>query len=87
MMKDAWDNYVLYAWGNNELKPVSNTGQTGGIFGDAKIGATIVDSLDTLYIMEMMEEYQVAREYVANELDFDVVSGQTTNAFIVFVKC
>jgi len=70
MMQDAWDDYVRYAWGNNELKPISRTGQTGGIFGTAKIGATIVDSLDTLYIMGMEEEYQKAREFVATNLTF-----------------
>jgi len=72
MMKDAWSDYVKFAWGNNELKPVSQTGQTGGIFGTAQIGATIVDSLDTLFIMELMEEYEAAKDYVANDLDFDV---------------
>src|SRR5688572_24807943 len=51
MMKDAWDDYVRHAWGDNELSPVSQTGHTGSIFGTAKMGATIVDSLDTLYIM------------------------------------
>jgi len=27
-MKDAWDDYVKYAFGENELKPISQTGQT-----------------------------------------------------------
>jgi len=74
MMNDSWHDYVRYAWGNNELKPVSQTGQTGGIFGTAEIGATIVDSLDTLFIMEMMDEYETAREFVENQLNFTVVS-------------
>ncbi|OXA46900.1 Mannosyl-oligosaccharide alpha-1,2-mannosidase isoform A [Folsomia candida] len=72
MMKDAWDDYVMWAWEDNELKPVSQTGQHGDIFGDSRIGATIVDSLDTLYIMEMMEEYETARGFVANQLDLNV---------------
>lgn len=63
----------MWAWEDNELKPVSQTGQHGDIFGDSRIGATIVDSLDTLYIMEMMEEYETARGFVANQLDLNVV--------------
>ena len=70
MMKDAWDDYVRYAWGDNELRPVTQTGYTGGIFGTAKIGSTIVDSLDTLYIMELDAEYRHAREFVATNLTF-----------------
>ncbi|CAL8110468.1 unnamed protein product [Orchesella dallaii] len=66
MMKDAWDDYERYAWGQNELKPISQTGQNGGIFGNAEIAATAIDSLDTLYIMEMMDEYAKARGLVAN---------------------
>jgi mannosyl-oligosaccharide alpha-1,2-mannosidase len=45
----------------DQLKPVSQRGENGGIFGESKIGATIVDSLDTLYIMELMDEYESAK--------------------------
>ncbi|OXA55598.1 Mannosyl-oligosaccharide 1,2-alpha-mannosidase IA [Folsomia candida] len=72
MMKDAWDHYVEKAWGENELKPISEVGQPGNHFGGAKVGCTIVDSLDTLYIMEMMEEFTVARDFVRDELDWNV---------------
>jgi len=83
MMKDAWDDYQRYAWGDNELRPVSQTGHTGVIFGDAKIGATIVDSLDTLYIMEMMDELADARRYVENELDFSQVVSNSCFSFLI----
>lgn len=36
-------------------------------------GATIVDALDTLYIMEMYEEFDAATEWVEKNLDFNVV--------------
>jgi len=75
MMQDAWDDYVRHAWGNNELKPISQTGQTGGIFGTARIGATIVDSLDTLYIMGMMDEYEHAKDFVVTNLTFSNVDA------------
>jgi mannosyl-oligosaccharide alpha-1,2-mannosidase len=74
MMKDAWDDYVRYAWGENELKPISQTGQDGGIYGDSKIGATIIDSLDTLFIMGYNDEYKKGRDWVAQNFDFSTVN-------------
>jgi mannosyl-oligosaccharide alpha-1,2-mannosidase len=47
MMKFAWSNYERYAWGDNELKPISKTGHSGSVFGRAKLGASIVDGIDT----------------------------------------
>lgn len=72
-MKDAWDNYVKYAWGHNELRPISQRGHSASIFGPAKIGATVVDALDTLYIMGMNEEYKAARDWLENNLDFNSI--------------
>ncbi|XP_078094188.1 mannosyl-oligosaccharide 1,2-alpha-mannosidase IA-like [Mustelus asterias] len=71
MMKFAWDNYRRYAWGTNELKPLSKSGHASGLFGGL-LGATIVDSLDTLYIMGLQEEFREAREWVESNLDFNV---------------
>lgn len=73
-MTDAWEDYSRWAWGQNELRPISQSGQNGGIFGNAEIGATIIDSLDTLYIMEMMDEYQRARNFAANLTFIGIVS-------------
>ncbi|XP_046392272.1 mannosyl-oligosaccharide alpha-1,2-mannosidase IA-like isoform X2 [Ischnura elegans] len=71
MMKHAWDNYVRYAWGKNELRPLSRRGHSASIFGSASLGATIVDGLDTLYIMGMEEEFNQGREWIANNLDLN----------------
>uniref|UniRef100_A0A671K3I9 alpha-1,2-Mannosidase n=1 Tax=Sinocyclocheilus anshuiensis TaxID=1608454 RepID=A0A671K3I9_9TELE len=70
MMKFAWDNYKRYAWGNNELRPLTRNGHLGNMFGGLR-GASIVDSLDTLYIMGLMEEYEEAKEWVQNNLDLN----------------
>lgn len=51
MTKFAWENYRKYAWGSNELKPLSQSEHSSSVFGSGKLGATIVDALDTLYIM------------------------------------
>ncbi|XP_053300694.1 mannosyl-oligosaccharide 1,2-alpha-mannosidase IA [Pleuronectes platessa] len=71
MMKHAWDSYRHYAWGSNELRPVSKQGHSSNLFGSIK-GATIVDALDSLYIMEMFDEFDAATEWVEKNLDFNV---------------
>ncbi|CAL8139896.1 unnamed protein product [Orchesella dallaii] len=76
MMKDSWDNYVKYAWGHNELRPISQRGHSASIFGPAKIGATIVDALDTLYIMGLHDEYKQARDWVEHNLDFETIKAE-----------
>lgn len=73
MMKHAWDNYVRYAWGKNELRPVSKRGHNGSVFGSQPLGASILDGLDTLYMMGMMEEFKQARDWVAKEFDVNSV--------------
>ncbi|XP_072218890.1 mannosyl-oligosaccharide 1,2-alpha-mannosidase IA [Leuresthes tenuis] len=71
MMKHAWDSYRRYAWGFNELRPISKQGHSSNLFGRIQ-GATIVDALDTLYIMEMFEEFDSATAWVEKNLDFNV---------------
>ncbi|CAL5030218.1 unnamed protein product [Urochloa decumbens] len=66
-MQHAWNSYVKYAWGMDELQPQSKNGINS--FGG--LGATLVDSLDTLYIMGLKDEFQKARDWVAESLDFD----------------
>ncbi|XP_030059885.1 mannosyl-oligosaccharide 1,2-alpha-mannosidase IB isoform X2 [Microcaecilia unicolor] len=73
MMKHAWDNYRQYGWGHNELKPIARKGHTTNIFGNAQMGATVVDALDTLYIMGLVEEFREGQEWIENHLDFSVV--------------
>uniref|UniRef100_A0A674P3D8 alpha-1,2-Mannosidase n=1 Tax=Takifugu rubripes TaxID=31033 RepID=A0A674P3D8_TAKRU len=74
MMKFAWDNYKLYAWGKNELRPLTKNGHIGNMFGEFSgglRGASIIDSLDTLYIMGLMDEYNDAKEWVKTSLDLN----------------
>ena len=46
--KHAWAAYKKYAWGHDELEP--ETGTYKEWFG---VGLTLIDSLDTMYIMGM----------------------------------
>lgn len=73
MMKHAWDNYKLYAWGKNELRPISKRGHTSSIFGSSNLGATIMDGLDTLYIMGMDKEFKEGRDWIAENLNMDTI--------------
>ncbi|XP_031776117.1 uncharacterized protein LOC105737277 isoform X1 [Apis florea] len=73
MMKHGWDNYVRYAWGKNELRPISKRGHSASIFGASNMGATIVDGLDTLYIMGLHDEFKQGRDWIAENLDFDII--------------
>lgn len=66
-MVHAWSSYEKYAWGMDELMPQSRRGSND--FGG--LGATIVDSLDTLYIMGLHEQFQKAKGWVAQEMTFD----------------
>ncbi|XP_075995070.1 mannosyl-oligosaccharide 1,2-alpha-mannosidase IB-like, partial [Genypterus blacodes] len=73
MMKHAWDSYRQYGWGHNELKPLAKKGHSTNIFGNSQLGATIVDALDSLYIMGLHEEFKEGQEWIEQNLDFGVV--------------
>uniref|UniRef100_A0A8C5I1W9 alpha-1,2-Mannosidase n=1 Tax=Gouania willdenowi TaxID=441366 RepID=A0A8C5I1W9_GOUWI len=72
MMKHAWDSYRQYGWGHNELKPLAKKGHSTNIFGNSQLGASIVDALDTLYIMGLHEEFKDGQEWIDQNLDFSV---------------
>ncbi|CAG8485578.1 414_t:CDS:10, partial [Diversispora eburnea] len=57
----SWRGYTKYAWGSDELLPISN-GNANKFNG---WGATIVDSLDTMWIMGLRNEFAEAREFVS----------------------
>ncbi|XP_055484375.1 mannosyl-oligosaccharide 1,2-alpha-mannosidase IB isoform X2 [Psammomys obesus] len=74
MMKHAWDNYRTYGWGHNELRPIARKGHSTNIFGSSQMGATIVDALDTLYIMGLHDEFMDGQRWIEDNLDFSVNS-------------
>jgi hypothetical protein len=55
-----------FAWGHDELN--AGTRNSREWF---SMGLTIVDSLDTLQIIGLMDEYAEARFWVANHLNFN----------------
>ncbi|CAF0831381.1 unnamed protein product [Brachionus calyciflorus] len=69
----AWNGYKKYAWGQNELKPIRKSAHQPGIFGNAvELGASIVDSLDTLHIMGLDEEVKLGYEWIKQKFNFKV---------------
>ena len=65
-MKHAWKGYVEYAWGKDMLKPISRSNHEW-----MGLGLTLIDALDTLYIMNLTSEFNQARRWVQLELDLD----------------
>jgi mannosyl-oligosaccharide alpha-1,2-mannosidase len=69
--KWAWDHYVEKAWGKDEINPVSGTSQSFFIEGH-DLGLSMVEALDTLWIMELDAEFQAGVDWVKANLDFDI---------------
>ena len=88
MMIHAWNGYVKYAWGANEVKPLSKRGHSASVFGSAQMGATIVDAMDTLYIMGLQEEFEKGKEWIEQNLDFNHVVRVNIIIYILFsIRC
>lgn len=65
--KHSWNAYKKYAWGHDQLKPLSKSYEEW--FG---VGLTLLDALDTMYIMNLQDEFSEAREWIEKSLNFDV---------------
>ncbi|KAH3660005.1 hypothetical protein OGAPHI_007210 [Ogataea philodendri] len=65
---ESWSDYTRHGWGKDVYRPVSQQGRNMGRF---PLGWIIVDSLDTLMLMNCEEELREARSWVANELNYD----------------
>lgn len=64
----AWDGYKKYAWGHDDLKPLSKTYHD---WYAEPLLMTPVDALDTMIIMGLKEEANTTREYIVRSLSFD----------------
>ncbi|KAK8791803.1 hypothetical protein WA158_005180 [Blastocystis sp. Blastoise] len=77
-----WNNYKEQAWGHDELKPASGgyRDNWGGM------GMTLIDALDTLYLMDLKTEFNEAKEWVRSSLNMNknmYVSTFETNIRVV----
>jgi len=60
-----------YAWGHDELQPQTKDGKNW--FSQSGMGVSILDAMDTMYIMGLKEEFMKARDWIAANLQFDKV--------------
>ncbi|XP_032670377.1 endoplasmic reticulum mannosyl-oligosaccharide 1,2-alpha-mannosidase isoform X1 [Odontomachus brunneus] len=77
--KHSWDGYKKYAWGHDNVKPM--TKRYHEWFG---LGLTIVDSLDTMYLMGLNDEFTRARKWVEDSLVFTM--NRDVNLFEVTIR-
>ncbi|KAG9019607.1 mannosyl-oligosaccharide alpha-1,2-mannosidase [Tulasnella sp. 427] len=72
----AWHAYERDAFGHDEYHPISQKGSN--LSDSGGIGYMIVDSIDTMMIMGLDEEYNRARNWIADKLSFDRVGRHST---------
>ncbi|OAL46285.1 seven-hairpin glycosidase [Pyrenochaeta sp. DS3sAY3a] len=72
----CWKNYRSYAWMHDEIRPIS--GEVTDHFGGW--AATLIDALDTLYIMGFEEEFSSAVADI-EQIDFGYTDLERINVF------
>ncbi|KAK4131625.1 glycoside hydrolase family 47 protein [Trichocladium antarcticum] len=77
----SWDAYKTHAWLRDELAPVSGGGKT--TFGGW--AATLVDSLDTLWIMGLRDDFYTAAA-AAVQLDWASTNDTSLNLFETTIR-
>lgn len=70
-MRWAWAQYRQHAWGKDQIKPISG-GFESFPLKDHHLGLTIIEALDTLWVMGLDEEFREGVEWVKANLDFDL---------------
>jgi len=64
----AWNGYKKYAWGHDDLKPLSKTYHD---WYPEPLLMTPVDALDTMIIMDLKDEATATKQYIVDNLSFD----------------
>ncbi len=64
----AWDGYKQYAWGHDELRPLTKSYRDW--YGTSLL-MTPVDALDTMVLMGLKDEAKQDRELIDKQLSFD----------------
>ena len=77
----SWNGYKKYAWAKDEVAPISGTSRSA--FGGW--GATLVDSLDTLFIMGLRNEFDEAVQATV-KIDFSTNTEESLNLFETTIR-
>ena len=80
-LQHTWNSYKAYAWMKDELAPVKAGSHTS--FGGW--AATLIDSLDTLWIMGMEDEFEEAVAAL-DEIDFNVSDSDVLSLFETTIR-
>lgn len=80
-LQHAWKSYKAYAWMKDELAPVEAGSHTS--FGGW--AATLIDSLDTLWIMGMEDEFEEAVASL-DDIDFNVSEFDVLSLFETTIR-
>ncbi|KAI1812221.1 glycoside hydrolase family 47 protein [Poronia punctata] len=77
----SWEGYKKYAWGHDEIKPL--TAEYKDPFGGWS--ATLVDSLDTLWLMGLKDEFDNAVK-ACDKIDFSTTTSRDINVFETTIR-
>ena len=66
--KHSWNAYKKYAWGKDQLKPLSKTFSN---WYDESLLMTPVDAFDTMFLMGLKDETAEAKNLILEKLSFD----------------
>ena len=64
----AWRGYQRYAWGHDDLRPLSKTHHD---WYQQTLLMTPVDALDTMILMGLSDEAEKTKQFIINNLSFD----------------
>ena len=77
----SWNGYKTLAWSKDELSPISGSWRSS--FGGW--GATLVDTMDTLWIMDLKEDFAQCVEAV-RVIDFTTNTEEVLNVFETTIR-
>lgn len=67
--RHAWNGYVTYAWGHDQLRPLSHGYRDW--YDSTSLYMTPVDAFDTAVLMKLDDEARAAKQVVLDSLSFD----------------
>lgn len=84
-MQFVWTNYEQRAFGADALHPVTGDASVGQW---GNVSCTLVDALDTLWLMDLKDEFKRARDYVATNLRYAYMGrdGKSVSVFETTIR-
>ena len=82
-MRHSWEGYAKHAMGFDEVDPIQLRGSNdlGGL------GATVLDSLDSLHLMGLTAQFADATEWVRANFHAGEEPGADVNVFETTIRC